>query len=83
MGRETLNFDPKWDMADAPYGLLSDRLRCNYRWHRVGLGDKPHWGDRDFIKAIVGLVAKSPLLAQAQQNGRLTRIAAFMPFTGN
>jgi putative ABC transport system substrate-binding protein len=36
---------------------------------------------RDFIKAIVGSVVTSPLLAQAQQNGRLRRIAALMPFT--
>jgi putative ABC transport system substrate-binding protein len=36
---------------------------------------------RDFIKAIVGSALTYPHLARAQQNGRIRRIAALMPFT--
>jgi putative ABC transport system substrate-binding protein len=36
---------------------------------------------RDFIKAIVGSAVTYPHLARAQQNGRIRRIAALMPFT--
>ena len=36
---------------------------------------------RDFIKAIVGSALTCPHLARAQQNGRMRRIAALMPFT--
>jgi hypothetical protein len=36
---------------------------------------------RDFIKAIVGSALTCPHLARAQQNGRIRRIAALMPFT--
>ena len=36
---------------------------------------------RDFIKAIVGSTVACPHLARAQQNGRMRRIAALMPFT--
>ena len=36
---------------------------------------------RDFIKAIVGSALTCPRLARAQQNGRIRRIAALMPFT--
>jgi putative tryptophan/tyrosine transport system substrate-binding protein len=36
---------------------------------------------RDFIKGIVGSGLTCPHLARAQQNGRIRRIAALMPFT--
>jgi putative ABC transport system substrate-binding protein len=36
---------------------------------------------RDFIKGIVGSALTCPHLAHAQQNGRIRRIAALMPFT--
>ena len=36
---------------------------------------------RDFIKTIVGSAVAWPQLARAQQNGRMRRIAALMPFT--
>src|SRR5215468_8251729 len=36
---------------------------------------------RDVIKAIVGSALVCPRLARAQQNGRMRRIAALMPFT--
>ena len=47
---------------------------------RAGLGDS-NMRRRDFIKAIVGSALTCPHLAQAQQNGRIRRIAALMPFT--
>ena len=74
--QRTFCFDPKRTIPIT----ASDLLWCNYRWHRAGLGDS-YMRRRDFIKAIVGSVVTSPLLAQAQQNGRLRRIAALMPFT--
>jgi putative tryptophan/tyrosine transport system substrate-binding protein len=47
---------------------------------RAGPGDS-NMRRRDFIKAIVGSVLTCPHLARAQQNGRIRRIAALMPFT--
>src|SRR5262245_16453329 len=64
-----------------PLRLLSDLLCCNYKW-RAGLGDS-NMRRRDFIKAIVGSALTCPSAARAQQNGRIRRIAALMPFTAS
>jgi putative ABC transport system substrate-binding protein len=72
-------FDPKRTLAGPRYGFFPTCYTATYKW-RAGPGDSD-MRRRDFIKAIVGSALTCPHLARAQQNGRIRRIAALMPYT--
>jgi putative ABC transport system substrate-binding protein len=72
-------YDPKRTLADAPYSFFPTCYAASANGIVLAF-EGSYMRRRDFIKATVGSAVTYPLLAHAQQNERIRRIAALMSY---